>query len=45
MYHFMVAQADEFLVYNPTNRGGTAHCVREIRRAEKPYTNIHKTGD
>lgn len=31
---FMVEQADEFVVWNPTSTG-TAHCVEEIRKAGK----------
>jgi hypothetical protein len=33
---FMVEQASEFLVWDPTSKG-TAHCLREIQKAGKPY--------
>lgn len=31
---FMIEQADDFAVWNPTSKG-TAHCVREIKKAGK----------
>lgn len=38
---FMVFTANAFLVWNPSSKG-TAHCLAEIRKADKPYKILSK---
>lgn len=41
---WMVDQATEFVVWDPTSRG-TAHCLKAIRRAGLPYTVLSRLAE